>query len=141
VHDIGIRVASDRSQVEPARHVARVLTVQSQPVYLYRFSYVAASLRKEWPGATHASEVPYVFDTVKARYGAAVTPADEAMANAVIARWVAFAKTGKPDVAGEAAWMPFDPQHELIFNFTADGVIAEPDPLKQRLDLKSMVGR
>ena len=135
VHDIGIRVASDRAEVEPARHVARVLTKQGQPVYLYRFSYVATSMRDQWPGATHASEVPYVFDTVKARYGAALTPADEAMAKAIIDRWVAFAKTGKPEVAGGPAWKPFDPQHELIFNFTERGLIAEPDPLKQRLDL------
>jgi para-nitrobenzyl esterase len=135
VHDIGIRIGSDRSQVEPARHVARTLTMQGQPVYLYRFSYVATSMRTEWPGATHASEVPYVFDTLKARYGAALTAADEAMANSIIGRWVAFAKTGKPEVAGEPAWKPFDPQRELIFNFTAHGMIAEPDPLKQRLDL------
>lgn len=135
VHDIGIRVASDRAEVEPARHVARVLTKQGQPVYLYRFSYVATSMQNQWPGATHASEVPYVFDTVKARYGAALAPADETMAKAIIDRWVAFAKTGKPDVAGGPEWKPFDPQHELIFNFTERGLIAEPDPLKQRLDL------
>jgi para-nitrobenzyl esterase len=135
VHDIGIRIASDRSEVEPARHVARILTRQGQPVYLYRFSYVAESMRDQWPGATHASEVPYVFDTVKARYGTALTPADEAMAKATIDRWVAFARTGKPDIAGEPAWKPFDPQHELIYNFTAKGLLAEPDPLKLRLDL------
>ena len=135
VHDIGIRIASDRSEVEPARHVARILTRQGQPVYLYRFSYVAESMRDQWPGATHASEVPYVFDTVKARYGTALTPADEAMAKAIIDRCVAFARTGKPDIAGEPAWKPFDPQHELIYNFTDKNLLAEPDPLKLRLDL------
>jgi para-nitrobenzyl esterase len=135
VHDVGIRVASDRSQVEPARHVARILTKQGQPVYLFRFSYVAESMRSQWPGATHASEVPYVFDTVKARYGDALTTADQAMAEATIDRWVAFAKTGKPEINGKPAWKPFDPDHELIFNFTAKGLVAEPDPLKQRLDM------
>ena len=135
VHDIGIRIASDRSEVEPARHVARVLTRQGQPVYLYRFSYVAKSMRDQWPGATHASEVPYVFNTVKARYGTALTAADEAMASTIIDRWAAFARTGKPDVASEPAWKPFDPQHELIYNFTAKGLLAEPDLLQQRLDL------
>ena len=135
VHDIGIRVASDRAEVEPARHVARTLTTQGQPVYLYRFSYVATSMSDQWPGATHASEVPYVFNTLKARYGAALMPADEAVADAIIDRWVAFVKTGVPNVAGEPAWKPFDPKHELIFNFTAHGPVAEPDPLKPRIDL------
>lgn len=135
VHDVGIRVASDRSQVEPARHVARTLAMQGQPVYLYRFSYVATSMRDQWAGATHASEVPYVFDTVKARYGAAISRADEAASNTIIDRWVAFAKTGVPDVPGQPSWKKYDPQHELIFNFTARGPVVEPDPLRQRLDL------
>lgn len=135
VHDVGIRVASDRSEVEPARHVARTLTRQGEPVYLYRFSYVANCMRNEWPGATHASEVPYVFDTVRARYGANLTPADAGMASDINARWIAFAKTGRPDVAGSPAWKPFNLQNELIFNFTEHGLAAEPDPLKQRLDL------
>ena len=135
VHDIGLRVASDRSEVEPARHVARTLTRQGQTVFLYRFSYVAERMRSQWPGATHASEVPYVFDTVKARYGADLSASDEAMAQATTNRWVAFAKTGRPDVAGGPAWNAFDLHQELIFNFTSHGLVAEPDPLKQRLDL------
>lgn len=32
--------------VEPARYIARVLAARGQPVYEYRFSYVAQSLRK-----------------------------------------------------------------------------------------------
>jgi para-nitrobenzyl esterase len=135
VHDIGIRVASDRSEVEPARFVSRLLTQQDQHVFLYRFSYVATSMRDQWPGATHASEVPYVFDTVKARYGDALTPADQAMAADTIERWIAFAKTGNPNVEGKPAWKPFDPHNESIFNFTANGLVAQPDPLQQRLDL------
>jgi para-nitrobenzyl esterase len=135
IHDIGLRVASDRSEVEPARHVAEILTQQGLPVFLYRFSYVAQSMRSQWPGATHASEVPYVFDTVSARYGADLAGADEAMAKAMIDRWVAFAKTGRPDVADGPVWNAFDPHLELIFNFTAKGLVTEPDPLKQRLDL------
>jgi para-nitrobenzyl esterase len=135
VHDVGIRVASDRAEAEPARHVARVLTKQGQPVFLFRFSYVADSMRAEWPGATHASEVPFVFDTVHARYGAALTPPDEQMAQTILARWIAFAKTGRPEVANEPVWETFDLHKELIFNFTEHGLIAEPDPLEPRLDL------
>jgi para-nitrobenzyl esterase len=135
VHDIGLRVASDRGQVEPSRYAARTRTQQGQRVFLYRFSYVAESMRSQWPGATHASEVPFVFDTVQARYGAALTPTDEAMAKAINERWVAFVKTGQPDVAAGPAWNAFDLQHELIFNFTPHGLVAEPDPWQQRLDL------
>ncbi len=135
IHDVGVRVASDRAEVEPARFLARLLTGQGQRIYLYRFSYVAQVMRKEWPGATHASEVPFVFDTVAARYGESLTPEDRKMADATIARWVGFAKTGKPDVEGGALWPAFDPHHELMMNFTAHGLAMETDPLKARLDL------
>lgn len=135
VHSVGLRVASDRAEVEPARFLARLLTRQGQRIYLYRFSYVAEVMRKEWPGATHASEVPFVFDTVAARYGESLAPEDSKMAEATIARWVAFAKTGRPEVKGGIAWPAFDPQHELMMNFTERGLVMESDPLKERLDL------
>jgi para-nitrobenzyl esterase len=135
VHDIGVRVASDRAEMEPARFLARLLTRQGQSIYLYRFSYVADVMRKEWPGATHASEVPFVFNTVVARYGKSLTPEDQKMAETIIARWVAFAKTGKPELEDGVTWPKFDPQHELLMNFSERGLMMEPDPLKVRLDL------
>lgn len=57
-------------------------------------------MRKEWPGVTHASGIPYVFDTIGAHYGVALTPADEKMAQTLLAYWIQFAKTGNPDGAG-----------------------------------------
>jgi para-nitrobenzyl esterase len=37
--------------VEPARFVARMIGATGQPAYEYRFSYVAESMREQWPGA------------------------------------------------------------------------------------------
>ncbi len=85
-------ISSDKGMVEPTRFVAGLLA-QNQPMWEYRFSYVATSMRNEWAaGAPHASEIPYVFDTVKARYGAALTPEDEKAAQTMHAYWVQFAK-------------------------------------------------
>ena len=71
-----------------------------QPTYAYRFSYVASSLRAKEKGALHATEIPFVFATVQAKYEAATTPEDVAMGEAVNAYWVAFAKTGDPNGDG-----------------------------------------
>jgi hypothetical protein len=60
---IGMLVASDRMMVEPARFVVRTVAATGQRAYEYRFSYVAESLRKQWKGAPHATEIPFVFDT------------------------------------------------------------------------------
>jgi len=104
-------------------------------VYAFRFSYVAESLRKQWPGAMHATEIPYVFDTVAARYGKDLTPADAAIAKAAHAYWVGFAKTGVPAAPGQPAWPAYDPKADAIIDFNATGPVVGPDSWRPRLDL------
>jgi para-nitrobenzyl esterase len=131
----GWKAAGDRMFIEPARKVARTLSSQGVPVYAYRFSYVADSQRKDWWGAPHATEIPFVFDTVDARYGAALTPADAAAAKAAHAAWIAFAKTGTPNAPGLPTWPAYQAASDQILDFSQAGPVAGPDPLKARLDL------
>lgn len=135
VHEVGLRIARDRGMTEPARFLARSLTAQGHHVYEYRFSYVAESMRKQWQGAPHASEVPYVFDTVEARYGNNLAPADEAVAKTINAYWVAFAKTGDPNGVGRPSWPVYNAEQDVLANFTKKGVVVQPDPLRVQLDL------
>lgn len=135
VHEVGLRIARDRGMAEPARYLARVLSAQGEPVYEYRFSYVAESMRKEWQGAPHAGELPFVFDTVRARYGHNLAPADEAVAKTMNAYWIAFAKAGNPNGDGRPNWPAYGAKQDILINFTDKGVVVQPDPLKTRLDL------
>jgi para-nitrobenzyl esterase len=128
-------ITSDRGMVEPARFVARTLSQTGQPVWEYRFSYVATSMRQEWHGAPHASEIPYVFDTVKARYGSALTSDDEKAAQTIHAYWLQFAKTGNMNPPGLPAWPQYSANTDMLMNFTAAGLVAGADPWKARLDL------
>jgi para-nitrobenzyl esterase len=132
---VAFQAGGDQTMVEPARRTAQLLAARGQPVYEFRFSYVAESLRKISPGAGHATEIPFVFDTVAARYGKDLTAADEAAARAMHAYWVAFARTGKPEPPGLPAWPAYDVKQDVIMNFTADGPVAQPDPWRERLDL------
>lgn len=131
----GWAAAGDRMFIEPARAVARVMSAQGAPVYQFRFSYVAESMRGQWWGAPHATEIPFVFDTVDARYGAALTPADAAAAKAAHAYWIGFARYGVPTSLGDPAWPPYDAASDQILDFSAQGPKVETDPLKPRLDL------
>lgn len=124
----------DLMMIEPAREVARQLS-KHQPAFEFRFSYVAQSLRATTPGAPHATEIPYVFDTVAARYGKDLTPADEAAAQAVHAYWVGFARTGVPQAKGYPVWPQYHVDSDQIMNFTAEGPLAGPDPWKVRMNL------
>jgi para-nitrobenzyl esterase len=132
---VGAMAGADRMMLEPARFIAATVAASGQPAYEYRFSYVAKSMRKEWPGAPHATEIPFVFDTVRAKYGAALDPADEATAHAANQYWGAFVRNGKPEVPGLPAWTPYNPSTDLILNFTPDGPVLQRDPLHDRLDL------
>jgi para-nitrobenzyl esterase len=92
-------------------------------------------MQKQWQGAPHASEVPYVFDTVAARYGKDLSAADEVVAKTINAYWVAFAKTGDPNGAGRPNWPVYNPKQDILAIFTEKGVIVHPDPLRVQLDL------
>jgi para-nitrobenzyl esterase len=132
------RMGGDQKMVEPARFIARALAGRGQPVYEFRFSYVAESIRGQSGGAMgamHASDIPFAFDTVAAKYGKELTASDAAAARAMNAYWVAFVKTGKPEVPGQPVWPAYDAQTDSIMDFTNTGPVAGPDPWKARLDL------
>jgi para-nitrobenzyl esterase len=132
---VGYAVGEDRFMIEPARFVARTYASRGLPTYEYRFSYVADSMRKQWPGAPHATEIPFVFDTVAARYGDKLAPADEKIAQQTLAYWVSFAKTGDPSTDNPIAWPRYTAATDTLMNFTEDGPVAQADPWKNRLDV------
>jgi para-nitrobenzyl esterase len=135
VRAVGTLVASDTMMVEPARFAAKAWSKAGRPVYAFRFSYVADSMRGQWPGAPHATEIPFVFDTVAAKYGTALTPSDARTAALANAYWAAFAKTGNPNGNGRPDWPLYEPAGDQILDFANDGAKAGPDPWKARLDL------
>jgi para-nitrobenzyl esterase len=135
LRSVGYKVAMDAMMVEPARFLAKTYAAQGQPAYLYRFSYVAESLRAQTPGAPHATEIPFVFDTVKAKYGDKLTSNDAAAAKAANAYWANFAKTGNPNGAELTTWPVYKPETDTILDFTNQGPKAGQDAWKARMDV------
>lgn len=131
---LGMKVAADQLMIEPARFVAQTLSSQGDSVWEYRFAYVATSMRSQWPGAPHATEIPFVFDTVKAKYGAQLTAQDESIAQQTNEYWANFAKTGDPNGASLPKWPRYTIADDILI-IQPGGPIAEPDPWKARLDL------
>jgi para-nitrobenzyl esterase len=132
-----VMAGTDRVQTEPARYTASAFVASGAPAYVYRFSYIPASMREQWRnGAPHGAEVPYAFDTVGARNRASVTPQDQAVARTVNTYWTNFARTGDPNVPGLPQWPRHDPSKNEILEFRPDGSpVAAPDPWKARLDV------
>lgn len=122
--------------IEPARYLASEMTATGQPAWHYRFSYVARSMRAAWTGAPHATDIPYAFDTVAAKYGDKLAPEDAAVARAFHAYLVNFARTGDPNGPGLPAWPRYDHRSDALLDLTQDrGPVVGPDPLRPQLDL------
>ncbi len=75
-----------------------------------------------------------MFSTVKAKYEAAATPEDLALAAAATDYWVAFAKTGSPNLPGRPQWPLYTAAKDEIMDFTIAGPKPGPDPRRERLD-------
>jgi para-nitrobenzyl esterase len=126
------RFISDVIFVEPARHIAGLHAASGQPTWLYRFAYVPAAKRSAQTDAYHASDVPFVFDTVGAAVKDAAEP-DIAMGRTMAAYWTAFARTGDPNGAGRPAWPAYGASDQLL-EFANDGPRSIATPDRVRLD-------
>jgi para-nitrobenzyl esterase len=135
VQKIGYMVAMDRMMIEPARFTVRRMAAAGQKAYHYRFSYVAESMRNQWPGAPHATEIPYVFNTVKVKYGEKLTPSDQKMADIMHAYWVDFVKKGDPNGGSRPAWPACAADCSTVMEFGPVETAYKPDPWKERLDV------
>ncbi|MGH6649494.1 MAG: carboxylesterase/lipase family protein [Sphingopyxis sp.] len=82
-----------------------------QNAYLYLFDHGYPATSEAGLHGFHAAEIPYVFGTATDTppYWPKIpdTVAEKRFAAAMGDYWVSFAKTGKPETAGQAVWKPY----------------------------------
>ena len=115
---LGATLFTDRFFNAPVRWFAR-RAASGAPAWLYHFSYVRPSQRAKVPGAPHASEIPYVFDSWdRLSSASSLLPAEtRAVTSAMHSCWVAFAKTGAPACQGAPAWPAYSPERDELMEF------------------------
>jgi para-nitrobenzyl esterase len=106
----------------PSRWVAAHAS-PAAPAYLYRFDYVASFLAARRSGATHGSEIPFVFETFPAEL---LSDADRKTQAALHDCWIGFARTGVPACAGVPAWPPYDARNRRVMVFDAQPSVRDP---------------
>jgi para-nitrobenzyl esterase len=139
VAQVAQEVATMETMIEPARFVAQRVSACGEPAYEYRFSYVAAPMRSRFHLAPHASEVPYIFGTLReshfTNFGKGLTSEAYRLSSQMNDYWVNFAKTGDPNGPGLPPWPAFTAKRDELMNFTETGPQGEVDAWAARLDL------
>ncbi|MEO9129991.1 MAG: carboxylesterase family protein, partial [Sphingomonas sp.] len=124
-NDIGGRTGV---MVVGARKLAGIVSGQGVPVYHYRFSYVAQSI-KGAHGADHASDIPYFLDTVSIKYGDRTTARDRMAGSTVSAYLVNFVKSGNPNGMRLPVWKTYARASDAMIDFSPEGTaVPGPDP-------------
>lgn len=130
-------VNTDKVWAEPARFTARKLETKKIPAYVYLFSYVPEAMQTRMRfGASHASEIAYVFDNIRVPQGGTVAAKDKAVAELMNKYWTNFAKTGNPNGANLPQWPLYKKASNEVFEFKIDGTAGNvQDQRKSRLDV------
>jgi para-nitrobenzyl esterase len=126
--DLWILIATDHPRGTYARETAKRKAVQTAaPAYLYRFDWETP----EGGGhmrSPHTIEIPFVFNNIKIA-GPLISkmPDAYALADKVSAAWVAFARTGNPNVSSLPKWPAYSAaaRDTMLFNNTSR---VEQDP-------------
>ncbi|MFB0610778.1 carboxylesterase/lipase family protein [Aurantiacibacter poecillastricola] len=129
-------VYADQMMIEPARFMVQAMTKAGQPAWHYRAGYVPEVMREEWStGLPHATEIPFFFRTIEARYPGETTAQDHAASAAMSAAFVNFARTGDPNGPGAPDWPVYDDQSRPVMLFGMEGNRGGEDPWRARLDV------
>ena len=112
--ELGRQLFNDGVMGAPARWIARRMA-GGAPSWLYYFSYEPERQRQTRPGTNHASEVPFVFDSLDSVPGRTplITPSEREAARLTHSCWVAFARTGRPSCDGQA-WPAYRPSTDQL---------------------------
>ncbi len=146
-YNAAAQASGDSLFLQGTRFVLQANAKRNPKTFQYHFTRVTGVGRRIKWGAYHASEIPYVFQTLPdSPYGTAPTmfgnfspdadsynAQDAKLSKAMSAAWVRFAKTGDPNGPGLAAWPAFSDGKESYLEF-GDTIQTKAALRKKQLD-------
>ncbi|MEJ1967644.1 MAG: carboxylesterase/lipase family protein [Rhizomicrobium sp.] len=128
-------INTDRTFFVPA---TRLLEAQGAhaPVYGYRFDWPSPMLDGAL-GACHALELGFTFGTMRMKGAAPFFGAGEeaeALSDAMMDAWIAFAKAGNPSNDTSGAWLRYEPKRRatMIFGDGAPKMTSAPNEVRRK---------
>jgi len=108
---------------------ARFNAQKQRDTYFYYFTHKPYG---DPLGAFHAAEIAYVFENVPSSESPEMSVANQRLAQQMSDYWVAFARTGKPDVEGAPVWPRYTAKKALHLEFGSDGAVRGRNSIGKR---------
>jgi para-nitrobenzyl esterase len=99
----------------PTRRAAKAMRTKQSHVYRYVFAHVTDKARAKGMGASHGSEVPFVFGTLDS----SATDGERKLARTMLGYWAHFAQFGDPNGGGAPAWPAYDAASDAYLELDA----------------------
>jgi para-nitrobenzyl esterase len=149
-HAAAAKSSGDLIFLYGTRSVLRAAAKANANAFQYQFTRVSGVRRQIRWGCYHASEIPYVWETLPdSVYGTvasflgdfSVSPdtyneQDARLSKAMSGAWLAFAKTGSPNGPGLARWPAFSAGKESYLEF-GDQIASKESLRKTEVDFMS----
>jgi para-nitrobenzyl esterase len=139
--DLHILIATDHPRGTYARELARRKAAQGgAPAFLYRFDWETpeggGDLR-----SPHTVEVPFVFDNIDAAGSLIARRADaHTLAATVSASWMAFARSGDPNVTGLPTWPAYSAARRDTMLINTESRVARDPEREARVAMERVLG-
>jgi len=129
--DLYFLIASDERYSGPVMKIAeRRTALDAGPVYLYYFAWESPYEGGRYR-SPHTVEIPFAFHNLDASPLTADAPDAPALADRLSDAWIAFARTGNPNVANLPAWPAFDLANRPTMIFANASRVAN-DPIAEQ---------
>jgi para-nitrobenzyl esterase len=135
---IQARIVTDRGfRANAYRQAERKAALGKAPAYFYLFTWPCPGYNGKF-GAVHGTDVALVFHAYRGAINGGGSDA-KALADKMAGMWVAFAKTGDPNIAAIPKWQPYDAQNRATMIFD-NNTRVENDPRKEFRQLWEELG-
>lgn len=145
-----ITLSGDKNIAQDTWNWAAAQTrTRKSPVYMYRFDH-HPSVPEGWfgkdhiaseMGAFHSGEIVYVFGHPSIIPTWRAGDVDFKLADEMSTAWVAFVKTGNPNIDGASTWPRYDLNNPQRMIFSTPSHVAQDDEIEKRMFLENTLSK